>query len=358
MALTLIDGAPGAPWQPQLNGAVDHLVVSSEALAGNPLGDPAQRPLLVYRAPGVARNEADTQPALAGVPVVFVLQAFLNQVDRWCNRETFEANVFERLDRLFSSGEAPPAVVVFADAWTSLGGAQFINSPGVGRYGDYICDELVPFIEHHYPVGRDARSRALAGHSSGGYGAAVNAMLRPDLFGAFSSRAGDALFEVCYQPEFPVAARILRDQFDGSLDRFLEEFHARDRLAPFDYGRFGTVLTLYAAAASYSPDPDGRPLLPFDTRTGVTIPELFERWLAWDPVRLAGAHVAGLRGMASIQLEAGRRDEANLDLGNQAFSDELTRLGVAHSFTLFDGGHGGGGHRLGAAIAELVKALA
>jgi enterochelin esterase-like enzyme len=354
MALTLVDGLAGPPWQTELCGAVDSLVVESEALAGNPLGDPARRPLYVYRAPGIDPNRPDRLPGATPVPVVFVLQAFLNQADRWFNRATFEPNVFERLDRLFGSGAVPPAVVVFADAWTSLGGAQFINSPGVGRYSDYLCDELVPFIEARYPVRRDSAGRGVAGHSSGGYGAIVNAMLRPDVFGGFSSRAGDALFEVSLQPDFPRAAKVLRDVFDGRIEHFAEAFAARER---FDYGRFGLVLTLYAAAASYSPGPDGRPQLPFDPRTGQTLPEIFDRWLAWDPVRLAGAHTAGLRGMHWIHLEAGRHDEVNLDLANQALSDEFSRLGVGHRFELFEGGHGGGAHRLPGAIADLVKAL-
>jgi hypothetical protein len=354
MALTLIDGVAGPPWRRDLHGSVDTLVVDSEVLAGNPLGDPARRPLFVYRAPGIERHATAAAAGVARVPVVFVLQSFLNQADRWFNRETFEPNVFERLDALFAGGSVDPAVVVFADAWTSLGGAQFINSAGVGDYSDYLCDELVPFIEQHYPVCREPGGRGVVGHSSGGYGATVNAMLRPDVFGAFSSRAGDALFEVSMQPDFPRAAKILRDNFDASIDRFAEAFAARER---FDYGRFGLVLTLYAAAAAYSPGQDGRPQMPFDPRTGRTLPEIFERWLAWDPVRLAGAHAGALRGMRRIHLEAGRGDEVNLDLANQALSDELTQLGVAHTFELFDGGHGGGAHRLPGAIAELLGAL-
>ena len=354
MAITLLDGVPGPPWQRELAGAVDSLVVASAVLADNPLGDPARRPLYVYRAPGIDRSPAGVTPSDATVPVVYVLQAFLNQADRWFNRETFEPNVFERLDAIFATGVVAPAVVVFADAWTSLGGAQFINSPGVGNYSDYLCDELVPFIEELYPVRRDPSGRGVAGHSSGGYGATVNAMLRPDVFGAFSSRAGDALFEVSMQPDFPRAAKVLRDDFDSSIERFIEVFAARER---FDYRRFGLVLTLYAAAAAYSPGPDGRPELPFDLRTGRTLADTFERWLAWDPVRLAGAHAAGLRGMRRIHLEAGRADEVNLDLAAQALSDELTQLGVEHSFELFEGGHGGGGHRLPGAVADLVRAL-
>ena len=39
---------PGAPWERPLRGTLDRLVVESERLAGNPLGDPATRPLWVY----------------------------------------------------------------------------------------------------------------------------------------------------------------------------------------------------------------------------------------------------------------------------------------------------------------------
>ena len=49
MALTEIEGSPGAPWERPLAGTLDRLVVESELLAGNPLSDPQQRPLYVYR---------------------------------------------------------------------------------------------------------------------------------------------------------------------------------------------------------------------------------------------------------------------------------------------------------------------
>ena len=36
----------------ELVGRIDHHVISSSALAGNPLGDPADRPVWVYVPPG------------------------------------------------------------------------------------------------------------------------------------------------------------------------------------------------------------------------------------------------------------------------------------------------------------------
>ena len=48
MTLREVAGSAGAPWERPLRGTLDRLVVESELLAGNPLGDPATRPLWVY----------------------------------------------------------------------------------------------------------------------------------------------------------------------------------------------------------------------------------------------------------------------------------------------------------------------
>jgi S-formylglutathione hydrolase FrmB len=352
MTLTLAEEGLGPPWQRPLRGRLDQLVVDSETLARNPLGDPARRPLYVYCSPGVRDGLA------RDVPSVYVLQGFTGQLDAWLARSAFEPTVVERLDAMFA-GEQPPvsdAVIVFVDAWTSLGGSQFVNSSAIGDYSDYICDEVVPFIDSTYPTAAAPQRRGVAGKSSGGYGAMVLAMRRPDIFGALVSHAGDALFEACYLADIHQAARVLRDQFDGSLETFWQHFAARER---FDFGRFGAVINVYAMACAYSPDPDHptRPLLPFELRSGRLIPEVWERWLAQDPVRMVPAHAAALQGLRHIHIEAGRADEFFLDLGAQAVSQELERAGIEHTFELFDGSHGGLGYRYAPAIRDLLAAL-
>lgn len=342
----------GAPWRRPLKGRLDQLVVESEVLTGNPLGDPYRRPLYVYSSPGVASGAA------TDVACVYVLQGFTGQLDAWLGRSAFEPTMIERLDAMFSDAgnPCPDAVVVFVDAWTSLGGAQFLNSTAIGNYTDYICDEVVLFIDANYPTDASSQRRAVAGKSSGGYGAMVLPMLRPDIFGALASHAGDALFEVCYLPDFAKAARALRDNFDGSLDAFKKQFAERDR---FDHGHDGDVLNMYAMAAAYSPDPDHptEVLLPFDLRTGRLIPDVWELWLAHDPVRMAPRHADALRGLRRVYLDAGRADEYFLDLGAQAFAAELTTLGVHHTLELFAGGHGGMTYRYPPAIRELLVSL-
>ena len=55
MALREVEGPAGAPWERPLHGTLDRLVVESELLADNPLGDPERRPLYVYCTPGVVQ---------------------------------------------------------------------------------------------------------------------------------------------------------------------------------------------------------------------------------------------------------------------------------------------------------------
>jgi S-formylglutathione hydrolase FrmB len=350
MALHEVEGPAGAPWERPLHGTVDRLVVESEMLAGNPLGDPARRPLYVYRPPGV---EIDHPRAL---PVVYVIQGYTGQLDMWLNRTAFEPTMIERVDGLFAAGECPDALVVFVDCWTSFGGSQFLNSLSLGRYQDYLCDEVVAFVDERYPTLADRESRGLSGKSSGGYGAMVVPMMRPDVFSALASHAGDALFECCYLPSHPEVARVLRDKFDGSYEVFFERLAAADHM---DWDEFASPLEAYGYAAAYSPDPSnpGKALLPFEISTGRLHGDVWAQWLDKDPVRMARAHADALRSMRRIYLDAGRSDEYYLDLGAQAFAGELAALGVDHTLELFEGKHGGITYRYPGAIRELVLAL-
>jgi S-formylglutathione hydrolase FrmB len=350
MTVREVEGPAGAPWERPMHGTLDRLVVESELLAANPLGDPARRPLYVYRPPGV---ELDHPKPL---PSVYVIQGYTGQLDMWFRRDALDLTVIERVDAMFAAGGCPDAIVVFADAWTSYGGSQFVNSSATGRYQDYLCDEVVPFVDSRYPTMAGREHRGLTGKSSGGYGAMVVPMRRPDVFGGLASHAGDALFEACYLPEFREVARALRERFEGSYDVFFEQLAAAGR---FDWERFGGPLEMYGYAACYSPDPGrpGKALLPFEVATGRLVDGVWAQWLEHDPVRMAPRHADALRSMRRVHLDAGRSDEYYLDLGAQAFAAELEALGVEHTLELFDGKHGGLTYRYPGAIRELIVAL-
>src|SRR5919109_1075618 len=307
--------ALGPPWERELRGRLDRHVIESEVLKDNPLGDPHLRPLYVYVPPGI--RESSEQSCSS----IYVIQGYTGQVDMWFNRSPFEPTMIERLDRLFAEGDTPASIVVLVDAWTSYGGSQFINSTSTGRYMDHLCDEVVSFVDERYPTIADSRHRGLTGKSSGGYGAMVVPMLRPDVFGALASHAGDALFETCYLLDFPKAARGPREHFEGSFDVFFERPAAADH---FEFDRLAPPLAAYGYAACYSPDraAPGKALLPFEIETGRLVDDVWSQWLEWDPVRMAPARAEALRSMRRIYLDAGKSDEYFLDLGATAFARE------------------------------------
>jgi S-formylglutathione hydrolase FrmB len=337
------------PWSREMVGRFDELEIESDVLRDNPLGDPHLRPLWVYTPPAY-----DAEP-VRRFPAIYLIQGMTGQVDMWWNRTAFRPTTPERIDRLFAEEDCPPALVVLVDCWTSYGGSQFIDSPGTGRYCEHLCEEVVSFVDSRYRTLAEPAHRGLTGKSSGGYGAMVVPMLRPDVFGALGTHSGDALFELCYLPEFRDTVRALRDDYEGSYDRFWEDFRSRPAFTKqSDY----RLVNSYAMAACYSANEDGSIDLPFDTETGMLRDDVWQRWLAWDPVRMAGRHAEALRSMCAIYIDAGKRDEWYLDLGAEAFRQELEALGITDVFfELFDAGHGAIEYRYPKAIRYLAERL-
>jgi hypothetical protein len=337
------------PWSATLAGRIDDLVIDSPALRGNPLGDPHERPLLVYVPPGYD-DEPDRH-----YPSIYVIQGYTGMVPMWRNRAPFRQPFTETADEVFASGSAPPAIVVYVDAWTAYGGSQFVDSPGTGRYHTYLCDDVVSFVDARYRTIPEAAHRGIQGKSSGGFGALITPMLRPDLFGGLASHAGDSLYELCYMREFGDVARALR-KYDGDILRWWDEFRGR---VAFTHKADQLLVATLGVAACFSADEDGTPRLPFDTRTGRVVPDLWERWLAWDPVRMVSQYADALRGLRAIWIDAGTRDEWFLDCGAEAVREELAAIGVTDvAFELFEAGHMSIDYRYPLALAYLAERLA
>ncbi|GAA5094119.1 alpha/beta hydrolase [Nocardia iowensis] len=338
------------PWSAELAGRLDEHIFESALLRDNPLQDPHQRPLWVYVPPGY-EEDGDRR-----YPSIYVIQGYSGHVEMWRNRMPFRRPFPETADAVFVAGEAPPAIVVYVDAWTAYGGSQFVDSRGTGPYHSYLCDEIVPWVDAHYRTAADRDHRAIMGKSSGGFGAMITPMLRPDLFGALATHAGDALYEYCYIPEFPDAVRHLR-AYDGDIHRWWAEFQQRVSFTkPEDHD----LLVVYGVAACFSPGHDGRPELPFDPRTGVLKPDVWQRWLDWDPIRMVPTHAEAMRSMRAIWIDGGTKDEWYLDIGAEAFRQALLDNGVHKdviNFELFDAKHGGIDYRYPMSLAWLAKNL-
>jgi hypothetical protein len=339
------------PWSAELAGRLDEHVIASELLRGNPLGDPHERPLRVYVPPGY-----DGEPGRR-YPSVYVIQGYTGNVAMWANRSPYRQPFPETADAVFARGEAPPAIVVYVDAWTAYGGSQFVDSPGTGRYHSYLCDEVVPWVDGRYRTKDDPAQRAIMGKSSGGFGAMITPMLRPDLFGALATHAGDSLYEMCYVPDFAKAVRYLRDH-DGDIWRWWSDFRSRPS---FTKEGDATLLMMLGVSACFSAREDGTVELPFDPVTGVLRPEVWQRWLDWDPVRMVPKHADVLRSLRAIWIDAGTRDDWFLDLGASAFRAALLEAGVTEDvirFELFDATHMGIDYRYPMSLAWLCQQMA
>lgn len=337
------------PWSTQLAGRIDERTVTSELLRHNPLGDPYQRPLWVHTPPGYDETERR-------YPCVYVIQGYTGYLTMWGNRTPFRRPFPELADAVFAHGTAPPAIVVYVDAWTGYGGSQFVDSPGTGRYHSYLCDEIVPWVDAHYRTLADRDHRAIMGKSSGGFGAMITPMLRPDLFGAFATHAGDALYEISYLRDFGKLVRVLRD-YDGDIWQWWSDFRSR---TAFTREGDADLLMFLGVAACFSPDAAGTPRLPFEPTTGRLRPDVWQRWLDWDPVRMAPSYAEALRSMRAIWIDAGDRDDFYLDLGATAFRDELRTANVPDDrvfFELFDATHATIEYRYPLSLAWLVNRL-
>lgn len=326
-------------------GTLTELELDAPALAGNPLGDPARRTLLVYeppRAPGVR------------LPAVYLLHGFAGSARNWLNVAPFAPTVPERIDAAIAAGALPPLVAVFPDGATRLGGTQWIDAPAVGRYQSYVAEDVVRAVDARFGTVPAREARAVAGKSSGGYGALRMGRDRPDVFAHVACHSGDAYFEYCYLPDLPKAAAAL--QGAPPLPEWLAAVQRRARETRLR-GEDFTLLNVVAMAAHYSPDP-GAPLglaLPFEPSTGRIREDVWQRWLAEDPVRYVPGALDAYRRLSTVFLDCGARDEYQLRWGARMIAEALRGGGVEVVHEEFEDGHMGISYRLDRSL-ELIGA--
>lgn len=292
----------------------------------------------------------------SGEPYVALwdLAAYTNAGPGHLNWRNHGENLQSRLDRLIGSGMMEPAIVVVPDCYTSLGGNQYVNSPAVGSYADYLVEELLPFVENQFNVVKSRDGRALFGKSSGGYGALYHAMKYPQTWGAAASHAGDMGFELLFKSEFPVVCSLLAPLKGGS-EAFIRSFWRKNR----PNGRDFTAMMILAMAASYDPDtthPESIQL-PFDLRTCEIDEQRWANWLAFDPLVIVEDSVDALNSLRGLYIDVGMYDQYNIQYGTRRFTDRLGELGVKHHYEEFEGTHSSIDWRLDTSLPFLVNAL-
>ncbi len=340
---------PRHPFTPP-RGRVERISIRSDALRGNLLGDPFDREIAVYLPEGYDATDRD-------YPLLVELASFTGSGLKRLNWRAFEESVPQRIDRLTAEGAIGPVVLALPDAFTSLGGNQYVDSPVLGRWETFVLREMLPRLEDRFRIRRGSRHRAVYGKSSGGYGALVQAMRHGREWRAAASHSGDVGFDLVYRPELPGACSTIAAH-GGSIERFLEAVRAAPKLPA---GAMETMMVL-ALAGSFDPDPASPPglRLPVDLETCTLDPERWAAWLAHDPLAMASRPdgLDGLRALDLLYLDCGARDEYRLQFGTRAFARRLREAGVPHLYEEHDGGHFDTDARLDRSIPLLYRAVA
>lgn len=296
-------------------GLVEHIKVHGRSLEGNLEGDSPDRDVTVYLPPSYAADRARRYP------VVYLLHGYGGTDSTWTGRL---ATLPESADRLAASDGFHELIVVMPNAFSLHKGSMYSSSVTTGDWESFIAHDLVEYVDAHYRTIADRRSRGLAGHSMGGYGAIRIGMKRPDVFAALYIMSACCLDpRMDPRPEAMAASEAIRTREDA-------EQAAR---AP----GFGPSTNL-AFAAAWSPNPDNPPLyLDLPVKDGKVRPEIVAKWAANAPLAMIDQYVPSLRRYKAIALEVGTKD--TLRATNKQLEQAMTRFGIAHTYEEYDGDH-------------------
>lgn len=137
-------------------------------------------PFVVYLPSGYSTNQK--------YPVWYAMHGYSSTENWW-----IEIGAGDRADALIQAGDLDPMIMVFP--LTRYDDAKTIEADmadgvrGPSRMEQFLCDELIPFIDEHYSTIASAKGRSIGGFSMGGLFALQIGLHQPQLFskiGAYS----------------------------------------------------------------------------------------------------------------------------------------------------------------------------
>jgi S-formylglutathione hydrolase FrmB len=359
------------------NGPAGTVVVlehTSKILKDNPLGDPHVRKVAVWLPP---------QYDVSGrrrFPVLYDLVGFTGSGLSHVGWKPFSDNVPERAARLIHEKKMGPVILVFPDCFTALGGNQYVNSPAIGNYADYLTHEIIPFVDRRFRTLAGREHRGCFGKSSGGYGSILHAMKYPKYWGAIADHSGDAYFDFVYWADWPNTLNELMKHRsprrrpgrydarresgrkglaagldDGRIKRFLQHVWGKEKVSTAE----GHCIMNLCMAATYDPDPRAPNgfRVPFNLESGELIEERWRNWLRHDPVNLVAKYRANLRSLRGIYIDCGWRDQYHIHYGSRILSKRLAAAGIRHTYEEFDDNHSDIDYRMDTSLPFLYRAL-
>jgi S-formylglutathione hydrolase FrmB len=358
-------------WQDGTTVVLEHV---SALLKGNPLGDPHIRRLAVWLPPQYDAGRGRTKRFPMLMDMVGFTGSGLSHI-AWKN---FSENVPERAARLVHEGKMGPAIIVFPDCFTALGGNQYVNSSAIGPYADYLIREIIPLVDREFRTVASRESRGCFGKSSGGYGAIIHGMKYASTWGAIADHSGDAYFDYVYWCDWPNTldelAKFRAKKFksgrydalkmqrgadrgldDGRVRRFLTAIWNKPKLSAAE----GHAIMNLCMAATYDPDPKAPNgfRLPFNLETGEVIPKRWRAWQQHDPIHLVERYKNSLRSLRGIYLDCGAHDQYHIHYGMRILSKRLQVAGIEHRYEEFADTHSDIDYRMDVSLPFLTRAL-
>ena len=179
-----IPATPPAPWELQEapHGVVERHFYTSQVVLGLPNN---QSDYYVYTPPGY--NPKSHQ----SYPVLYLLHGYSDAADAWTS--VGKANFI--LDSLIASGKAKPMIVVMPLGYGTMavlgpGRNPTMSEQSYDLYQKALLTEVMPQIEANYHVSKKREDRAIAGLSMGGHESLFIGLSHPELFawiGTFSA---------------------------------------------------------------------------------------------------------------------------------------------------------------------------
>ncbi|MBS0199453.1 MAG: hypothetical protein JSR70_03295 [Proteobacteria bacterium] len=281
----------------------------SQVLQGNAIGDTPDRAITIHLPASYDRDPHRRYP------VVYLLHGATSDPKEWLDGSYQGMDLGADLDRVADAAEY---IVVMPLANNRFGGSFYVNSAAFGQWEDFVAKELVHYIDARFRTLPTRESRGLAGQSMGGFGALYLAGRHPDTFGHVYAMSPCCL------------------GFVGDLAMESERW----RQEPRGWLRAMTI----AFASGYDRDVStDASLLPFVAGTDGRMQEVAavtKVWRSYMPLDRLMRDPSPYRRLCSIGLDAGLQDQIpSVTLGATAFSRELDRVGIAHTFETFTGTH-------------------
>lgn len=304
--------------------AVEVTQIDSQHLAGNLVGDPSRRDIVVYLPPGYGASRRR-------YPVAYLLHGFGRRATSWIagplvERGSFRPSIEDVIGEAITKRGAAEMIVAMPDGWSRWGCSQWVDSPVNGNFERYVTEDVVAYVDRRYRTIPERDSRGVFGISSGGLGAWHLGSRNPGVFGAMLLLSADSYFDFTHKPWlYRFYNAVYPEAPNGPINGNLDSWFA------------------YGLASCYTPNVTKPPFfvdLPIEFPSGQIIQGLWDRWLSYDPVVSWRPRTEELRRLRGIRLDVGYRDEYDLHYGHRILSGAMAAAGIAHEAVEHNGTHG------------------